>query len=86
MTPELLAEEREIHRAAAEATGKPAAVVEKIVTGKMEKFYEEHCLLEQPFVKDTAVSVQELVTQAAARIGENLVVRRFCRFVLGERS
>ncbi len=86
VTPELIEQEREIYRAVAESSGKPAAVVEKIVTGKMEKFYEENCLLEQPFVKDTNVTVGELVTQAAAKIGENLVVRRFARFVLGEKS
>jgi elongation factor Ts len=86
VTAEILDEEREIHRAAALATGKPEKVVDKIVEGKMEKYYEENCLLEQPFVKDTNLSVQEVVTQAAAKIGENLVVRRFTRFVLGEKS
>jgi elongation factor Ts len=86
VTEDILAEEREIHRAAALATGKPEKVVDKIVAGKMEKFYEENCLLEQPFVKDTSVSVQEMITQAAAKIGENLVVRRFTRYVLGEKS
>jgi elongation factor Ts len=86
VTEEILEEEKEIHRAAALATGKPEKVVDRIVAGKMEKFYEENCLLEQPFVKDTGISVQERVTQAAAKIGENLVVRRFARFVLGEKS
>ncbi len=86
VTPELLQQEQEIHRAVAESSGKPEAVVEKIVTGKMEKFYEQNCLLEQPFVKDTNVTVGDLVTQAAARIGENIVVRRFVRFALGEQS
>ena len=86
VTPELLEQEQEIHRSMAESSGKPEAVVEKIVTGKMEKFYAENCLLEQPFVKDTNVTVGDLVTQAAARIGENVVVRRFVRFALGEQS
>ncbi len=86
VTPELIQQEQEIHRAVAEASGKPAAVVEKIISGKMDKFYEENCLMEQPFVKDTNVTVGELVTQAAARIGENIVVRRFVRFALGELS
>ncbi len=86
VTPELLRQEQEIHRAVAESSGKPETVVERIVTGKMEKFYEENCLLEQPFVKDTNVTVGDLVTQAAAKMGENLVVRRFVRFALGEHS
>jgi len=86
VTPELLQQEQEIHRAVAESTGKPEAVIEKIVAGKMEKFYEENCLLEQPFIKDTNVTVGDLVTQAAARIGENIVVRRFARFAVGEHS
>ena len=68
------------------ATGKPEAVLDKIVAGKMEKFYEENCLLEQPFVKETDVTVAELVSQSAAKIGENIVIRRFSRFVLGEKS
>ena len=86
VTPALLDQEREIYRAQARATGKPDAVVEKIVDGKMEKFYAENCLLEQPFVKDTAISVGELLSQSIAKIGENIVVRRFTRYGLGEKS
>ena len=86
VTPELLEQELEIYREAAKATGKPEAVLDKIVAGKMEKFYEENCLLEQPFVKETDVTVAELVSQSAAKIGENIVIRRFSRFVLGEKS
>jgi elongation factor Ts len=86
VTPALLEQEREIYRAQARATGKPDAVVEKIVDGKMEKFYAENCLLEQPFVKDTAISVGELLSQNIAKIGENIVVRRFTRYGLGEKS
>ena len=86
VTPELLEQEKEIYRAQAQSSGKPEAVIEKIVTGKMEKFYEENCLLEQPFVKDTNLSVGELIAQAVAKIGENIVVRRFTRYVLGELS
>jgi elongation factor Ts len=56
------------------------------VDGKMEKFYAENCLLEQPFVKDTAISVGELLSQSIAKIGENIVVRRFTRYGLGEKS
>lgn len=86
VTPELLEQEREIYLEQARASGKPAAVIDKIIAGKMEKFYEENCLLEQPFVKDTSITVQELVAQHVARIGENIVIRRFCRYVLGQRS
>jgi len=86
VTPELLEREQEIFRDQALGAGKPEAVVDKIVTGKMEKFYEENCLLEQPFIKDTSISVSELITQNSAKIGENLVIRRFCRYVLGEES
>ena len=84
VTQELMESEKEIFRAQAE--GKPEHVLEKIVEGKMSKFYEENCLLEQPFVKDTSISVGELLAGATAKIGENIVVRRFTRYVLGERS
>ncbi len=80
----VLAEEREIARDQAAKSGKPAQVVDKIVEGKLEKFYAEACLLDQPFVKDPDKTVGQLVTAAVARIGENIQVRRFARFVLGE--
>lgn len=69
--------------AVAEAAGKPAPVVEKIVAGKLAKFYEENVLLEQPFIKDESVKVKDLITQAIAKIGENIVVRRFARLEVG---
>jgi len=78
--------ERNIYRAQAATSGKPPAVVEKIVDGKMEKFYADSCLLEQPFIKDPDKTVGQLVTDAVARLGENVVVRRFARFQLGEQS
>jgi len=84
VTAEMLDRERAIHREQAEASGKPANVVEKIVEGRMEKFYAESCLLEQPFVKNPDQTVGELVTEAVAKIGENIQVRRFARFKLGE--
>jgi len=71
-------------RVQAEAEGKPAAIVEKIVSGRMAKFYSEACLLEQAFVKDPDVSVQQLITDAVSKTGENIVVRRFARFELGK--
>jgi elongation factor Ts len=75
--------EKEIYRAQAAATGKPAPVIEKIVEGKMGKFYEEVCLLEQPFIKDQTVTIKELVAQKVAKLGENITVRRFARFKVG---
>ncbi|GMU67009.1 MAG: hypothetical protein AMXMBFR36_32830 [Acidobacteriota bacterium] len=84
VTADILERERAIYREQAAASGKPANVVEKIAEGKMEKFYSEACLLEQPFVKNPDQSVGQLVTEAVARIGENIQVRRFVRYKLGE--
>ena len=79
-----LGEEREIARDQALRAGKPEAIVEKIVAGKMEKFYSLHCLLEQPYVKDPDKTVSELLHEAVGRIGENMQIKRFTRYVLGE--
>lgn len=76
--------ERQIYRAQAAGSGKPAPVIEKIVDGKVEKFFADVCLLEQPFIKDPQKTVGQLVTDAVAALGENIVVRRFARFQLGE--
>jgi elongation factor Ts len=76
--------ERSIYRAQASGSGKPPAVIEKIVDGKVLKFFADTCLLEQPFIKDPQRSVGQLVTDSIAKIGENIVVRRFARFQLGE--
>ncbi|MGB6876047.1 MAG: translation elongation factor Ts [Candidatus Acidiferrales bacterium] len=84
VTPQILEREREIYREQARATGKPDAVVEKIVNGKMEKFYEENCLYEQHFIRDEGVTVKELIAQTIAKLGENVAVRRFSRFKVGE--
>ncbi|HZI94923.1 MAG TPA: translation elongation factor Ts [Patescibacteria group bacterium] len=84
VTPELLAAERAIYTDQAAKTGKPAAVVEKIVDGKIEKFYAEACLLEQPFVKDPSITVKDLVSSVIGKLGENIRIKRFARFVLGE--
>ena len=83
---ELLAEEREIAREQALKSGKPESVIDKIVEGKLEKFYAETVLLEQAYVKDPDRTVGQLVTDAVSRIGENIRVRRFVRFVLGEEA
>ncbi|MGB6482199.1 MAG: translation elongation factor Ts [Candidatus Acidiferrales bacterium] len=84
VTPQILEREREIYREQARATGKTDAVVEKIVNGKMEKFYEENCLYEQHFIRDEGVTVKELIAQTIAKLGENVAVRRFSRFKVGE--
>jgi elongation factor Ts len=79
-----LAREKDIFRSQAAATGKPAPVVEKIVEGKMSKFYEEVCLLEQPFIKEASLTIGQLIAQKVAKLGENISVRRFARFKIGE--
>jgi elongation factor Ts len=84
VTQEILDREREIYKAQARATGKPEPVIEKIVNGKMEKFYEENCLYEQHFIKDESVTVGELVSQMIHKLGENITIRRYVRFKVGE--
>jgi len=84
VTQETLDRERDIYRDQAKATGKPQNVIDKIVSGKMEKFYEENCLYEQHFIKDEGTTVKELVDQAIAKVGENITIRRFSRFKVGE--
>jgi elongation factor Ts len=86
VTQEILDHERDIYREQARATGKPEPVIDKIVNGKMEKFYEENCLYEQHFIKDESVTVSELINQMIAKLGENLSVRRFVRLKVGEVS
>ena len=80
VTQEILDKEKEIAAHVAKESGKPVNIIEKIVTGKMEKFYEENCVLEQPFVKDTNITVGELIKQKIALLGENIVLGRFSRF------
>jgi len=84
LAAEVIAAEREIYSNQAKLEGKPEKILDKIVDGRLEKFYSEACLLEQPFVKDTDRTVKDLVTAAIARIGENIKIRRFVRFRLGE--
>jgi elongation factor Ts len=79
-----LAREKDIYSAQAAATGKPAQVIEKIVEGKMSKFYEEVCLLQQPFIKEPSVTIEELIKQKIAKLGENISVSRFARFKVGD--
>jgi len=84
VTPEAFEREKDIYRAQAKATGKPDNVVEKIVEGKMAKFYEEVCLYEQPFIKEQTITVAQLIASKIAKLGENISVRRFARFKVGE--
>jgi elongation factor Ts len=83
VTDAVLALEREIYKDQARATGKPENVLEKIVAGRMTKFYSETCLLEQPFVKDPSISVKDLIASHIQKIGENIQIRRFVRYRLG---
>jgi elongation factor Ts len=79
-----IANEREIFAAQLATEGKPANMIDKIVEGKVNKFYSEVCLLEQPYIRDDKLKVQDLITQAAAKTGENIQVRRFVRYRLGQ--
>jgi len=82
--PEKVAQEREILRVQTLNEGKPEKIVDKIVDGRMEKFFKEVCLLEQPFIKNPDVTVGDVLKETIARLGENVVVRRFIRYELGE--
>lgn len=84
VTEDVLSGEREIFAEQARATGKSENVVEKIVEGRISKFYSETCLLEQPFVKEPSISVREHIASHIQKIGENIQVRRFVRYKLGE--
>ena len=84
VTAEDLEREKDIYRAQAAATGKPAPVIEKIVEGKMGKFYEEVCLLEQPFIKEQTLAIKDLIATKVGKLGENITVRRFARFKVGD--
>jgi elongation factor Ts len=81
---DILAKEKEIAIAQMQASGKPAAVLEKIAEGKVKKFFEDTCLLQQKFVKDPNKSIEELLKETIATLGENIMLRRFVRFQLGE--
>ena len=83
---EIIEKEKEIYKNQALNEGKPEKIVDKIAEGKMKKFYEENVLLEQLFVKDNDTRVGDLLTQNIAKIGENIIIRRFTRYVLGEQS
>src|SRR6516225_9919233 len=84
VTSEAFEKEKDIYRAQAAATGKPPQVVEKIVEGKMGKFYEEVCLYEQPFIKDQTITVSQLIASVIGKLGENISVKRYARFKVGD--
>ncbi|MGK5082564.1 translation elongation factor Ts [Bdellovibrionota bacterium FG-1] len=81
---DVIAKEKEIAVAQMQASGKPAAVLEKIAEGKIKKFYEDNCLMNQLFVKDPNKTIEQLLKETIAALGENMSIRRFSRFVLGE--
>jgi elongation factor Ts len=84
VTEEVLAQEREIYKEQALASGKPENIVDRIVDGKMEKFYAENVLLEQPYIKDPDQTVEQMVAAKIGKLGENIQVRRFARFQVSE--
>ena len=84
VTPEAFARDKEIYLAQAIASGKPANIAEKMVAGKMEKFYEEVCLYEQPYIKEQTINISQLIASKIGKLGENISVRRFARFKVGE--
>lgn len=81
---EVIENEKEILRRQAANEGKPEKIIDKIVNGRIEKFFQENCLLEQPFIKDQDKTVKDLLTEKIAKIGENIIIRRFVRFEMGE--
>lgn len=82
---EVLEKERGILMAQVQSSGKPAKIIEQIVQGRLEKFFSEVCLQEQPFIKTPEVKVEDRIKEVIAKVGENVVIRRFCRYQLGER-
>lgn len=82
--PDVLEEEKNVYRVQAREMGKPERIIERIVEGKLQKYYQEVCLMKQPFIKDDDLTVQDVLTEIIAKLGENVVVRRFARFELGD--
>ncbi len=82
--PAVVEKELEIYRAQAKDEGKPDHIVDRIAQGRLEKFYQENVLLEQPYIRDPNMTVKQLIEEAIAKLGENIVIRRFVRYQLGE--
>ena len=81
---EIIDKEKEIYRAQALETGKPENIVDKIAEGKLRKFFDENCLLKQPYVRDPNISVEDILNEVIAKIGENISIKRFTRYKIGE--
>jgi len=81
--PEVLESEREIYRKQAERQGKPEHIIAKMIEGRLKKYYEEVCLLKQPYVKDPALKIEDLLAELASKVSENVVIKRFARFEVG---
>jgi len=81
---EIIQKEKDIYKAQAKSEGKPEKIIDRIIQGKLEKYFQEVCLLEQPFIKDEDHTVQDRIKETIAKLGENMTVKRFARFRLGE--
>ena len=81
---DIIEKEKEIYRAQALETGKPENILDKIAEGKLQKYFKENCLLQQPYVRDLDMTVEDLLNETIAKIGESISIRRFCRFQIGE--
>jgi len=86
LSPEIIEREKEIYRQQAIVSGKPEKIIDRIVEGKLQKFFEEACLIEQPYIRDPSIKIKDLLNELVAKTGEKIVVRRFVRFQLGEKS
>ena len=83
---DVIEKQKDIYKSEAEKSGKPQDIADKIVAGKLEKYYKDVCLMEQLFIKDDKMCIKDLVTQKVAKVGENIVIRRFARYKLGEKK
>ncbi|NOX36988.1 MAG: translation elongation factor Ts [Calditrichaeota bacterium] len=81
---DVIEKEKEIYKEQARSSGKPEHIIDKIAEGKLEKFYTEHVLMEQPYIRDPEITIKDYVTEMIARLGENITIRRFARFRIGE--
>ncbi|CAD7774419.1 MAG: Elongation factor Ts [Candidatus Methanoperedenaceae archaeon GB50] len=85
LSSEIIEREKEIYRQQALSSGKPEKIIDRIVEGKLQKFFEEACLVEQPYIRDPSIKIKDLLNELVAKTGEKIVVRRFVRFQLGEK-
>jgi len=85
LSPKIIEREKEIYHQQAIASGKPEKIIDRIVEGKLQKFFEEACLVEQPYIRDPSIKIKDLLNELVAKTGEKIVVRRFVRFQLGEK-